>query len=507
MRKTPNKLFKLSGYALNAPVRGLNLRDPLSATETGYALTLDNFIITPGAVEVRAGTSCVARTAAAALETLCPYEHGGQERLLAAGGGKIFACDPAGGALTVLGENFSMDRWQTVFYEGYLYFFNGADLPQRYLDGELAEAQFTQEDDAAAGAFDPRVLIGGCVYKNRLFLLEKGSLAFYYTRDAGAKSGPLHKFDLAQIASLGGELVQALAWTYATAGGAQESQLVLISSMGEVFIYAGDNPSEAGAWTLRGTYKIPAPLGRRAAVNAGGDIALACQSGLYMLSNLLSTPVAQRSVAFSDLINGDIAAQSQYFGAFGWELTLWAGQNMLLANVPQGAQTVQYVLNTQTGGWSRWTEVNALSFCVLGGGLFFVRNGEICRYGGASEEEIRWKMELAYDNFGSALIKAVKKLRVFLQAYQNMKFTLSVSVDFQRAAAVYQTSPGAADSQWDRAAWDEAKWGPEARALSQGIVPFISPGRYFSFGLQGQTAGQGVKFIGLNVFFKPGNSI
>lgn len=503
-QRVVNRRFKLSAASLPAPVLGLNTQDALSAGREGYALKLDNFVISPSGIEVRKSTGTVCALPAAP-ETLAAYVYGQQKKLFACAGGKIYDCDVAAGRASVVKDGLANNRWQTLFYEGYLYFVNGNDLPLVYTpQGALNPAEFTQATPEGLTPFDPRRLAAGCVYKNRLIFLERGGMAFHYTAAAGAKTGELKKFDLGQMAHHGGELVWALPWTYASAGGAQESQLVFMSSEGEAFIYAGDDPGNIDAWTLRGTYQTPRPQGRRAATAAGSDIAYAAENGYYMLSDLLSTPVAQRAVAFSDAINNQVAGLKTRFGQFGWELTLCSAQNMLVANVPQGAHTVQHILNTQTGGWSRFTGIDALCWCVLDGELYLGTAEGVQKYGALSQKDIRWSFELAFRNLGTPLLKVIKTLQVYLQAYKSLKFTLTAAVDFGPAAQIYQSSPGAAAATWDKSDWDKTPWEAEQSALRVSVTPAVRPGQYFSFGASGQTAGQPVQFISMTAAFETG---
>ena len=147
-------------------------------------------------------------------------------------------------------------------------------------DGETIQAaEFTQAGEAEEQTpLDTDQFFAGTLYKNRLFFLERESLRFWYTKDAGAVQGEMLPFDLAQIARLGGHLVCAAGWTYSVSG-AQESQILFITSEGEVLVYAGDNPSEIDAWTLRGTYKIPRPLGNKCVCALGGDLVYLGENG------------------------------------------------------------------------------------------------------------------------------------------------------------------------------------------------------------------------------------
>lgn len=497
----PNRGYKRSSTVLPAPVRGWNTKDPLSMTEPGFAVLLDNFIITPNAIEVRKPVGLVTAIPGGA-QSIFSYDYNDMKKILAAGDGKIYDCDIANNTYKVLLEGLTGNHWQEVFYEGHKFLFNGVDLPKDYHNGEIANAQFTQD------GLDLRRLIGGVVYKNRIFMLERGTLKFHYTEEAGNVAGPILPYDLAQMSQLGGELMLAATMTYAAAAGAQETQLVFITSQGEAFVYAGDNPSDADNWALRGVYRVPKPLSYRCADNVGGDIGYASQEGYFLLSNLFSTPVSTRAVTFSDAINNYVTGLKNSFDNFGWEVKNFRAGNMLIVNAPvQNSDIEQHVMNTQTGSWSRFKKIEALSWAFLGLNAYFCGKDGIYKYDTPSKENIDWRFELAYTNMNIPEAKIIKEIQLFIQAYKSLTFTLLTAIDFAKTTTSAQPSATGRESKWDISPWDTTPWATEAKALVKRIIPRMKAGQYFSFGMAGRTSNQDVRFINMNVFFEHGKNL
>lgn len=494
--------------SFSAPVLGWNTRDSFVDMDPRFARVLDNMVAEGGKVCTRKGF--VRRAPAAFLpEALAAYDWGGQKKLFVFGDNKIWTLDTAANALVKAGEGYLNNRWKSVFYKGRLYLVNGQDAAVVYDGQTLAAAQFTQEQNNAQQALDTSVFTGGCLYRNRLFFIERGSLKFWYTADAGAVQGQMFSFDLAQLARLGGRLVCAAPWTHSGLG-AQESQLVLVSSEGEVFVYTGDNPSEPDAWALRGTYKIPRPAGEKCLSPVGGDLAYLGEDGYYMLSQLLSAPAAQKTAAFSDAINPTVSELKSAMGNYGWMIQAYQPDGLLIVNVPRtGAPTEQHVMNLQTGAWSRFTGMNALDWAELDGKLYFC--GPAAGGGGVWQaqsgenddgQSIQWRFLGAYGHLGTPYAKILKEVQLYYQGQNSMRFTLSVSADFKKEVAAYQSNPSAPQSEWDKSEWDKTPWAEESAAVKKRLVVRSRQGTYFSFGAQGSLLSGSVKLLGYDVFFE-----
>lgn len=503
LRPTTKDLRRMNA-SFSAPVLGWNTRDSLVSMDPRFARVLDNMVVDGGRVSTRKGFAQVAESAVLP-ESVAAYDYNGTKKLFACADNKICTLNTAQHTLEPVGSGYLNNRWRTVFYKGNLYFLNGQDPVQVYNGQTLAAAQFTHSGETEQEPLDTALFTGGCLYRNRLFFIERDSLKFWYTQDAGAVQGPLLSFDLAQLSRLGGRLVCVAAWTHSGLG-AQESQLVFITSEGEAFVYAGDNPSEMNAWALRGTYKIPRPLGQKCVCAVGGDLAYLAEDGYYMLSQLLSAPSAQKAAAFSDAINPTLAELKNSFANYGWQVLAYQPDGLLIVNVPQtGADIVQHVMNLQTGAWSRFTGLSALDWAELDGKLYFCGTGGIYQaQTGQSDngQSIRARFMGAYGNLGSPYAKILKEVQLYYQGPNEMRFDVNVSVDFKRELTAYQSNPPAPKSAWDVSPWDKTPWGAEATAVKKRMIVKMSQGTYFSFGISCTLLDMNVKILGYDVFFE-----
>jgi hypothetical protein len=499
--------YRRQALTLPLPAMGWNKRDSYTNMDPRYARVINNLVVEGGYLETRKGYRLVTALEATAKSAVS-YNYDGIKKIFCGAGGYLYDCDYLNNTATALNENmFLSDRWFDVFYAGWLYLLNGVDEMQVYHDGELSAAAFTSWDDAIP--LDLTLLNGGTAYKNRLFFPQRGSLAFWHTQDAGAKQGNLVKFDLSQISAWGGELKIIIPWTYSSSG-AQESQLLFITSEGEVFVYAGENPSEPDLWALRGTYKIPRPLGLRSAIQLGGDVAYISEDGYFLLSQLLNAP-AEKSAAFSDAINPVLAEIKSALNKEGWQIKAYQTDNMLIVNVPYATNEIaQHVMNLQTGAWTRFTNIQAACWSELDGKLYFCGQGGLYQ---AQEgyndngKQIDWDVFTAYNNYGSQLAKYIKEISFIFQETINQRFTIYASVDFKSEAVIFQASPPAAESEWDTSEWDKAMWAHEGYAVKKRLTPMVSNGIYFSLGVAGSTNGQKMRLLGIDLFFESGKNL
>ena len=510
-QRPTSRALRRSNAAFSAPVLGWNTRDNLTAMDARYARVLENMLAEGGCIGVRKGFVCVVPSQQQA-QSLAVYDWGPTQELIVAADNKLCVADFAQQQLLPKAQGFLNDRWQSIFYKGYLFLLNGQDPVQVYDGQTITAAQFTQADQTQEQApLDTSGFGGGVLYRNRLFFIERESLRFWYTKDAGAVQGELLSFDLAQVARLGGRLICAAAWTYSVASGAQESQLLFITSEGEVLVYAGDNPSEITAWALRGTYKIPRPLGSKCVCALGGDLVYLGEDGYYMMSQLLCAPAAQRAAAFSDAINPTLSELKGSFANYGWTVKAYQPDGLLIVNVPRtGAQPEQHVLHLQSGAWSRFSGLNALDWAELDGKLYFCGPGGVyqAQHGQSDNgKSISWRFMSTYSNLAQPYAKIIKELQLYYQGRNDLKFNVSVSVDFKKEYVAYQSNPPAAQSQWDQSPWDDTRWATEAAAVKKRVLLRTSQGTYFSFGVSGTSNNCQAKILGYDVFFEQSKNL
>lgn len=390
-RQTRPKPRKSQPKKWAAPVAGWvanrALADPTSIDGPGAAV-LDNFFPKATTVALRRGSRTVATLIdGATVEALFSYNNGTNEKFFAAtqtaiynvtGIPSITVPEPAN---VVSGSpvrtGLTSGAWIVVQFATtggvYLVGVNGSDIGFLY-DGTT----FTP----LSGGTAPTITFPGgltsadmafvWVYKSRLFFARKGSMDAYYL-DVDSVGGTAEVFPLGGIFGQGGELLFGSSWSLDSSGDAGLSeQCVFVSSEGEVAVYQGGNPSEASDWQRAGTYRIGAPLGRRAFIKGGGDLAIATTVGLVPLSKAVSLDVTALNVATVSYKIADAWSDAVARGKSDWQCYVWAEAKMALV-VPKGenAVPVVFVSNTETGAWGRYTGWDVSSLQTFGGRLFF----------------------------------------------------------------------------------------------------------------------------------------
>jgi hypothetical protein len=108
----------------------------------------------------------------------------------------------------------------------------------------------------------------------------------------------------------------------------------------------------------------------------------------------------------------------------------------MLFNVPTGSATyVQHVINTNTGAWCRWTDIDANCWGMFNDQLYFGGNGAIYMFG---EEDDDYGAGIAADAMTAfqylgqqARIKQVTAVQIEIAAQADTSLGVSVLMDFQ----------------------------------------------------------------------------
>jgi hypothetical protein len=158
-------------------------------------------------------------------------------------------------------------------------------------------------------------------------------------------------------------------------------------------------------------------------------------------------------------------AASQSGSLFGWQLILFAPQQLSILNVPQVENTtqVQYVMNTLTGAWAQFTGWNANCFEVFNNILYFGGNDGFVNqcFVGSSDfgVPIQADMQCAYNYFDApGRLKRMTMVQPFITAAETVTPFISVDADFvieTQTAPVQIVDVGAL---WDVAIWDTSTW-------------------------------------------------
>lgn len=463
---TPNRGQSGSVFSRPAPVGGWNARDALANMPPTDAVSLVNWFPTPSLCMVRKGKTDFATGLPDVVETVAAY-NGASSKLFAASDGKIYDVTSGGAVGAAVVSGLTSNRFQYINFTTaggvrYLCMVNGADSP-RFYNGS-AWITITGASTPAITGITTSNIASITSHKGRLWLIMNSGLDAYYlpTGDAG---GAATVYPMASVFKGGGKILAAETWS-ADAGSGIADHLVFVTDQGEVAIFAGSDPSDADAWALVGLYWIGAAIGRRPLLKYGGDVLIICQYGLLPMSQLLQSVVINTASTLTDKIQFATSTSiSAYGNFFGWQMIQFAKENQLLLNVPiSETEFEQYVMNTISGAWCRFTGWNAFCWEVWGDHTYFGGDGVVSKawdgYDDAGEQ-INTDLKTAFDYFGMpGVLKQWTMCRPIISSDSSPAITYGLNVDFSddNVAGVpsFISSP---TGIWDSATWDVSAWG------------------------------------------------
>lgn len=484
MRQRRGRQTPAAPLSVPAPTGGLNALDSLAAMPPMDAVILDNFFPQTTTVDLRNGCKTIVTGLPANVESLMTYNGASVSKMFAASGTAFYDVSVAGAVGAAVVSGLANARWQHVNFgtpgNQFLMAVNGADKLAGY-DGSAWWRDGGGTHDITG--VDTATCVHINSYKNRVYLVKKDSFSVYYL-PLNSIAGAATQLDLAPLFRLGGYLMAMATWTIDNTQGVNE-YAVFISSQGEVALYYGSDPGSTD-WQLRGMFRVGRPIGRRCFVKYGADLALICADGLMPLSKALLTDRTQDQNAISykitNLITGDVTT----FGAnFGWQVLLYPIGNKLILNVPtiEGKTQVQYVMNTITGAWCRFTGWNANCFELFNDDLYFGSN-----LGATANSAYVAKCDTGFSDDGAYIVGEVKTaFRYFGAPGQQKQITMvrpifrtagrmgaAIAMDMDFSDNYPQSMPtfsGTTQTAWGTALWNTFPWGSTAGILKdwQGV--------------------------------------
>lgn len=486
--KSPSRNIVSRSVSFPAPTGGWNARDALASMKPNDAVTMDNWFPQTSYVEIRGGYATHATGTTGNIKTLAVYNAlDGVNEMYAVTASGIYDVSSAGAVgASKLARTNGKHQYEN-FNDGtsnWLIMVNGVDKPA-YYDGTTWTAVDGVSTPALTGV-TTTTLVNVFQSKGRLFFIQKDTLSFWYLA-AGAAGGALTKYDLSGVVRKGGFLVSGATWTV-DAGDGPDDRVVFVTSQGEVVVYSGTNPGSAASWSLVGVYSIGDPIGYRCFQKFGGDLTVITQNGLFPMSAAIQSAVIDYKDALSFKIErafNEAARDYQYI--WGWETTIFPIRSALIVNIPQAEDGthVQFVMNTITRSWCRFTDWNAETFAVFDDNLYFSRGTTVYKawYGQVDgTNDIQAYCKQAFSYFGQPGIQ--KKLNMFrpvLNIDGTLAFLVDVDVDFQdepiTGAATY-TPPSA--GVWGTGVWGSATWGAGLTITKQWTSPSTFNGYAFA---------------------------
>jgi len=335
--------------------------------------------------------------------------------------------------------------------------------------------------------------------QNRLFFVQKNTMTFWYL-PVESIGGAALDFPLGSVARSGGFLQAMGTWTL-DAGYGVDDLSAFVTSMGEVIVYKGTNPSDPNAWSEVGVWQMGQTFSRRCFFKWGGDLLLLTQDGLVPMSAALQSSRLDPRINLTDKIFYAVSqAATNFYAEFGWQINYFASENMLILNIPVGTGYEQYVMHTITKSWARFTGINAICWEVAADNkIYFGGNGFVAQFYSENSDagsNIVANAQQAYSYFDSrGQLKRFTLVRPILQTNYGLPTVLcGISTDFDTIPLTNQIAfnPSTLDAGiWDTALWDNANWGGNLviTRLWQGVN-----GLGFSGSINLNVASQGIEF-------------
>lgn len=477
------------GLSIPAPVGGWDAISPIAAMPETNAIVLDNIFPRPGYVEIRKGHRLHETVAATApVESLMPFHAlDGSDSMWAGAGTGLFnvTTDVTATNSAIVG-GFANVRFQHVNIAtsggDFLWVCNGADDPMKY-DG-------TTWTTASITGVTPTDIANCAVFKGRIFLALKDAISAAYLNNDSVQ-GTASPFDLVGVFQKGGFLQAIGTWSL-DGGAGPDDHIAFITSRGEVAIYSGTDPNTN--FILKGVYEIGAPIGRRCVTKVGADLAIICIDGVVPLSKALITDrAAALTATITKMIQPVMNQSARDWGAnFGWQLIGYPRGTRAILNVPvtENTEQRQYVMNTITGAWCRFTGENANCWAVFQDRLFYGGNaGQIYEADCQGFDEggsFPFRVDTAFNYCGNrGRLKGFDMARALMTTDGQIAAGLALNVDFANDAVIdpitIEVDP---ESLWDVALWDQGVW-PEIQKIVTDWVSVAGEGYAASIAMAG----------------------
>lgn len=460
--------------SIPASIKGWDQISSLADMPPDHAVQLDNFIPRPGYLEIRRGCQVHATdigTSSTSVETIMVYNSPNlaNSKMFAVGGGTVYDITNSGAATATTITGKSNSRWQYCNFtnaasSAFLVAANGIDNPIIY-DG-------TSWADMTLSGVTISTIISWTPWKGRLWCALEGSTKVGYLANS-AISGAITTLDLGQNMSKGGYVVAIATWTQDDKQNVDDF-ITFITSRGQVIVYAGTDPSTAATFALVGVYDLGAPIGRRCYMRIAGNLWIISVDGLTPLSEMMTLDRgAVAKVAPTTMIQNAMMNSARLYGSyFGWEMMEYPRGQIAILNIPQieNSVVVQYVMNTLTGAWCQFTNIDANTWALYNDIPFFGSNdGKVYQFdvgsGDYTNDEnlpIIATVQTAFNYFQSrGHLKQWTMVRPILTTDGSVTPGIGLNVDFGTGADISVPSTLATGgAQWDVAKWDETIWPP-----------------------------------------------
>lgn len=472
IRRPVNRAVQAISDSYSSPVGGWNARDPLAMMKPQDAIELWNWFPRTGDVTCRKGATEWSTGYASEVKSLLDYSGAdGTLELFACTNSGIYdatAGGAVGAAMITLTQGYCQHINMRVSTTSYLMAVNGVDKMKLY-NGATWQSIDSTTTPAITG-LATETITNVALHKRRVFFTVKDSLSVWYLPVISI-GGAATEFPLDSLFAKGGYLMAVGTWTL-DAGQGVDDHFVAITSEGEVVVYKGTDPSDSTKWALVGVFFLGRPLGRQCFIKYGGDLLVITQSGVFPLSKgLLSSTLNLRPALTTRIEQAFNFASSNYGSNRGWCAEIVPKESMILFNIPtrEGLESDQYVMNTITGAWAKFTGWNATAMVVVNDQLYFsalVNGAYIVAKGLTGYNDFNTNITLygkqAYNYFKK---RGMKKnwtlLRPIFTVSNQITLGFRIDVDFDSpyySSGITRVGNNSGLSLWGTAVWGIGRW-------------------------------------------------
>jgi len=459
------------------PTGGLNLRDPISNMAPQDALVLENFIPRQQGVELRKGNQVhtTALGGVTKFESIFAYNaaDSADNKMFAAFNGAIYDVTSEPAAITSASATGSTnDQWWTTHF---------ATTSGIYL--------LAVSPGAGYWTYDP---IGGwvdrtsactnlttaartvAVWKQRVWFTLDGSSDVYYLANVNSIQDTATVMPMGSVLRNGGSISSLINWTI-DAGFGVDDYLVAVGTEGDIGVWQGTDPTDASKFGLKGIWYIgPVPKYGVYFTPFGGDVMILSQQGLIPMSKVVS---GQYNEAASNLMPAS-KVQAELVKAIrtlknveAWNVIMVPQESILIIQLPVGTYNLytQFVMNTITGAWCTFSNMDMVCTTLLDGQLYYAdATGKVIKglfgnvadadINGANGTTIQGELQGAFNSYNTpAQLKRFGLVRpVFISTGPPaVKVSMNTQYNVTSVTGVpYFSDPEGA--LWDTGLWNES---------------------------------------------------
>lgn len=318
----------------------------------------------------------------------------------------------------------------------------------------------------AITGLDPKNVITLNMFKQRIWLVQKSSLSAWYLATS-AVQGAATEFPLGALFPSGGSLQSMGTWTIDVGIGIDDNA-VFFSSEGEVLVYKGTDPASSTTFNLVGLFKQGNPIGTRCQIKYLGDIYVITDLGVVPMSeSILTAQVTMKSDVTNKILPAMQTAVALARTTFGWQMTPYPVQNMLIVNVPTTTGTnYQFAMNTITGAWTKFTGWNARCWEAQGNALYFGGTGVVGLAWSTNTDNgagITANCLPAFSQFGTnTQIKKMNMVRPIIYTDGAPSVAIGINYDYDQVTeptGVLSFIAPTSGMVWGSMVWGSMNWG------------------------------------------------